>query len=224
MGKLTRESARYTSMVTIPIVCVFVVFSIPIIDIVLNSAFRPGSQSMQILTIYTYVGTLMLPYYYLVLGTDRPWMVAKVYAASGILNIILNMLFIPRDGLLEGIGISGPSGAAMATLVSSGVMFAGMYFYARKITRTRLLEKRIILHILAGVLTGLLMMWAEGYIDPIRWYHLALLSASSLGVYLGALWIFGEFRGKELRFFLETVNPLRLARHVKDEVRPQSKK
>lgn len=221
LAKLTRESARFTSMVTVPIICVFVVFSIPIIDIALNSAFRPGSQSMQILTLYTYLSTLMLPYYYLVLGTDRPWSVAKVYAASGISNIILNILLIPRDGLLECVGITGPAGAATATLISSAVMLAGMYFYARQITGKKLWDSRLVLHIVAGIVAGLILVWMEGFFDPIRWYHLALLSATGLGAYLGALWAMGEFRGRELRFFLDTVNPARLARHVRDEVKPR---
>ena len=219
---LAKKSVRFTSMVTMPIVCVFVVFSIPVIDIVLNSSFRPGSSSMQILAIYTFVASILIPYHFVVLGMNRPGLTAKIFAASGLMNITLNLLLIPRNGMLAGIGINGPAGAATATLVSSLVMFAGMFYYAGKLTKKRMMQNRIFLHIFAGIPASLLMMWLAEFADPIRWFHMVPLTLAGLGAYLGVLCALGEFRKPELRFFLETVNPLLLFRHVKDEVRDKS--
>jgi len=215
---LTRKCARFTSMVTIPIVAVFIVFSIPIIDIALNSSFRPGAPSMQILSIYTYIATMYVPYYILVLGTNRPINVAKVFFASGITNIAFNLLLIPRGGLLSGIGINGPMGAATATLISTAVIFAGLYYYSVRFTGRPLMEGRMLKHIAAGFIAGLAMFWLAGILDTMHWYHVAVFSLAGLGIYLGVLWAWGEFRRKELDFFLETMNPMLLLRYVKSEM------
>ncbi len=215
---LTKKCARFTSMVTIPIVAVFIVFSIPIIDIALNSSFRPGASSMQILSIYTYIATMYVPYYILVLGMNRPVHVAKIFFASGITNIAFNLLLIPRGGLLAGVGINGPMGAATATLISTAVILAGMYYYSVRFTRRPLMEGRMLKHIGAGLIAGLAMFWLSGISDPMHWYHLAAFSLAGLGIYLGVLWAWGEFRRKELDFFLETMNPMLLLRYVKSEM------
>jgi O-antigen/teichoic acid export membrane protein len=172
---------------------------------------------MQILAIYMYLATLVIPYYYLVLGTNKPVLIAKIYTASSILNIILNFLLIPRNGLLAGVGIMGPTGAATATLLSSFVLFGGTYYYSRKIAGKPLLEGRILKHIAAGILAGALAWWLGSMVDPIRWYHLIVLSLAILGTYLGALRTMGEFGRSELIFFLETMNPVKLLKHVRNE-------
>ncbi len=218
LGRLTRKCARFTSMVTIPIVVTFIVFSIPIIDIVLNSSFRPGSDAMRILAVYTFLATMYVPYYFLVLGTNRPVQIAKVFIASGIANIVFNLLLIPRDGLLSGFGIMGPAGAATATLISAAVTLAGMYYFSARITGRQLVEGRILKHIAAGFIAGIAMFWLADISDPVRWFHVALFTAIGLGIYLGVLWAWGEFRRRELEFFLDTMNPLLLLKYVKGEI------
>ncbi|MBU4031656.1 MAG: polysaccharide biosynthesis C-terminal domain-containing protein [Candidatus Thermoplasmatota archaeon] len=217
--QLTRFSERYISMVTVPLVSTFIVFAVPLIDIILNSSFRPGTLSMQILFIYTYVTTMYVPIFFLVLGTNRPQMIAKAFVLSGVSNIVLNLFLIPRDGLLSFVGIDGAAGAAFATLISALIMCWILLYYSGRIMKRGLFEKRIILHIVAGIIAGLLMLVVSNQFDIIQWYHLISLTLIGLGAYLGILFALGEFRKAELNFFLDTVNPLGLLRHVRDEMR-----
>jgi O-antigen/teichoic acid export membrane protein len=198
---------------------VFVVLSVPIIDMVLNSSFRPGATSMQILAIYAYMATIIIPFYYLVLGTDRPVLIAKVYTASSLINIALNFLLIPRNGLLSGLGVVGPAGAATATLLSSFILFAGTYHYSRKVAGRPLLEGRMLKHFAAGLAAGVFIWWLGGMVDPMHWYHLIALSFACLGIYVGALMAMGEFGRADLDFFTETISPVKLLRYIVGELR-----
>jgi O-antigen/teichoic acid export membrane protein len=206
------------SMVTVPMVCIVIMYSVPIIDSVLNSSFRPGALSLQILALYTLVSTIMVPYYYVVLGMNRPKSSAKIYIAAGAVNIALNLALIPRDGLLSGFGISGPAGAATAALAFMCVMLVGSYFYSSRLIGRKLAETRILTHLLAGAVSCLAMYWLGGIPEIFRAYHLALFSIAGLGIYISVLWALGEFRRKEIMFFLGIINPRKLLGQVRDDM------
>jgi Co/Zn/Cd efflux system component len=154
----------------------------------------------------------------------RPGQHAKVLVSSGLLSIALNLLLIPRNGILAGIGIAGIEGAALAALVSTVAMLAGLHHYSNRLVRRRVFNPRGAgLHIIAGAAMAVSMWGAAMALDALRWYHLGGLAAMGVGVYLIALWAMGEFRKADLDFMLETVNARKLLRHVRDELgdRPQ---
>jgi O-antigen/teichoic acid export membrane protein len=217
--RVIRSSERYSSMVIVPIVFIILAFAIPVIDILLNSSFRPAVLSLQILTVYTYVLTLGMPYRFLILGMDRPTTFAKVMVMGGITNIVLNLFLIPEDGLLSQLDINGPSGAALSALISSLVMLVGFHYYSRKIIKFRRFQNRILLHIVAGLLMGLILWKLASYVPQMQWFYLVGLSLIGVGVYLVFLWLLREFSKAELNFFLETVNPKNLLRYIKSEIK-----
>jgi O-antigen/teichoic acid export membrane protein len=217
--KVTKSSERYSSMVIVPLVFIILAFTIPIIDILLNSSFRPAAFSLQILTIYTYVLTLGMPYRFLILGMDRPKTFAKVMVMGGITNIVLNLFLIPEDGLLSHLDITGPSGAAMSALISALVMLVGFHYYSRKIIKFRRFQKKILLHIAAGILMGLVLWKLGSYVPQMQWYYLAGLSLLGVGIYVALLRALREFKKPELSFFLDTINPKNMLRYIKSEIK-----
>ena len=218
IAKVTRSSERYVSMITVPAVAMIIVFAVPIIDILLNSSFRPAASSFQLLTVYTYIYSIGVPYTYLIVGMNQPKQNAKVVVISGIVNIVLNLLLIPRDGLLSGFGINSIEGAAISVLISTAVMLAGLHYYSGKLVKRRMFQSRIFLHLAAGAVMGI-AMWAAGSLfDAIRWYHLGVLFALGMCVYLGILWSLKEFRKSDMDFFLDTMNIRKLFKHVKTEM------
>ncbi len=223
IGDLVKSSERYVSMVMMPVVAMIMVFAVPIIDIILNSSFRPAAWSFRLLVVYAYVYTIGVPYTYLIVGMNRPGQNAKVVIMMGMVNIVLNLLLIPRGGLLSGIGISGIEGAAYAALISAFVMLAGLYYYSKKIIRRKLFQSKLFIHIGAGAIMGI-SIWALGTLfSAIRWYHLGLLFFIGLAVYLSVLWITGEFRKADLNFFLDTASPIKLFKHAKAEMKEDPK-
>jgi|GEM_PF-298012 len=221
---ITRNSERYSSMVTVPIVFIIIVFAVPIIDIVLNSSFRPAELSLQLLTIYTYVLTLCMPFRYLILGMDQPETIARVVIISGIMNVFFNLLLIPENGLLSQFDINGPSGAALAALISALVMFIGFHRYSRRITKVRFRWTKVIVHLVAGSIMGLTVWEIGTHLEPLKWYFLVGLAFVGTCMYVGILWLFGEFKKKDYRFFMDTVNPMNVFRYIKDEIWERPKK
>lgn len=216
---LTRRAERYVSMVTVPLVAMIFVFAVPIIDILLNSSFRPAATVFAMLAAYTYIYTLTVPYTYLVIGMDRPRTNAKVVVLTGAINICLNILLIPRNGLLSDLGISGIEGAALSLLLSTLAMLAALHYYSNRLVRRKMFRStRIHLHLAAGTAMGLAMWGASALAESIRWYHLGMLFALGMCVYLGVLWAFGEFRKPDLDFFLDTLNLRKLLGLVRSEM------
>ncbi|MDO9537782.1 MAG: flippase [Thermoplasmata archaeon] len=218
IAKVARDSERYASMITIPVLAMIMVFAVPIIDIILNSSFRPGAMSFRLLTIYAYVFTIGVPYTYLIMGMNRPKQNAKIVVLAGIVNIALNFLLIPRNGLLSQFGINGINGAACSVLASIIVMLLGLHYYSNKITGRRLFRGKIFLHIFAGAVMGMGMWGLSTFLEVIRWYHLGVLFFIGLGTYIGVLWCLKEFKKADLDFFLDTMNLRKLFKHVKKEM------
>jgi O-antigen/teichoic acid export membrane protein len=218
IADVVRKSERYVSIIMIPVLALIIMFTVPIIDIILNSSFRPAAWSFRVLVIYAYVYTLGVPYSYLIVGMNRPGQNAKVVIMMGMVNVILNLLLIPRDGILSGLGVSGIEGAACAALISAFVMLAGLHYYSKNIIRKKLFQARIFLHIGAGAVMGLVMWGLGTFFDAIHWYHLGGIFIMGLGVYLGLLWAIGEFTKADMDFFLDTINPLKLIKHARNEM------
>jgi len=219
IAKVTYKSERYTSMVTVPLLAVIIIFTIPIIDIYLNSSFRPAAQSMQILAIYTFIATLIVPYRYLVLGMNKPGIVARVVTIGGFSNIVLNLLFIPEDGLLSTIGMAGPSGAAMALMISGLMMLAGFHYYSRRMVKRPLFQKRVLIHILAAAIMAVPMWYVVDYLSPLSWLYLLLLAPLSICLYILILWAMGEFKKDDFNFFWDTINPMNMFRYMRTEMK-----
>lgn len=214
----TKKAERYISMVVIPLASIMIAFSKPIINIFLNSSFLPAVPVFVILIIYAIVYSLNIPYYSLIQGVNRPDVGAKIGGCMCISNIILNCLFIPKNGLLSAIGINGPSGAAVATLISSLIGFISLRLASKKLTGISLSRFCIIKHALAGILVCGILYYISMKI-VIRWYHLLIFSVIGFGIYIGLLVLLREFKKDDLLFFLEIVNPKGMLRYIVNEIR-----
>ena len=82
---------------------------------------------------------------------------------SYLINIVLNLMFIPKNGLLSTFGIMGPLGAAVALVISSFAGFIGLKFKVKKLTGIHLLQNHTPRHIIAGIVMGLLLYLFASY-------------------------------------------------------------
>ena len=216
---VTRQSERYSSMIIVPLISFLVTFSQSIIDIFLNSSFRPAEMSFKILAINTLIYTLLTPYRYVILGMNKPGFIAKIISISGISNIILNILLIPTSSPLKSFGIMGASGAACAALISGIILFIGFRFYSGKLTRKRFREKSVIKHIFAGIIMSISMSYISSFFEMPRWYHLAIFGLIGIALYVSLLYIIREFTKRDFIFFMNTINPLDMFKYASSEIR-----
>jgi O-antigen/teichoic acid export membrane protein len=222
--EVTHSAERYISMVAIPLITIVIIFPEPIINIVLSSAFLPAASTLAMLTVYVFVFSLTWPYISLITGINRPDIAAKIGVAMCIVNIGLNYLFIPEWGLLSPLGITGPVGAATATVLSQLVGFVGLRVAARRLTGIKVMQTNTPRHIVAGVVMGIGLYYLNSFIPLVRWYHLIGFAFVGIAVYIGVLVIIREFKKRDLNFFLDLAQPAGMLDYIKSELKGKPRK
>jgi O-antigen/teichoic acid export membrane protein len=222
--EVTHSAERYISMVVIPLITFVIIFSNPIINIVLSSAFLPAASTLTMLTIYVFMIALTWPYASLITGINRPVITAKIGLGICMANIVLNYLFIPEWGLLSPLGINGPVGAAIATALSQLVGFVGLRIAARRLTGIKLMRTNTPRHIVAGVVMGIGLYYLNSLIPLVRWYHLIGFALVGVAVYVGVLFIIREFKKRDLEFFLDLAHPVEMLDYIKSELGGKTRK
>jgi len=221
--KTTHLAERYLSMMMIPPVVVIIVFVYPVINIMLDSSFLPAAPVLVTLTIYAFILGITMPYNILISGIDKPAVGAKVAFVVCFMNIPLNYLLIPENGLLSSFGINGPTGAAIATTISALFGFFGFRRISKKLTGIRLMQSYTARHIIAGLGMAVALFYIGSLIPTIRWYHLLVFSGIGLVIYLAVLFILKEFKKQDLRFFLDMLHPKEMIKYIKSELKGKQK-
>ncbi|HUS99534.1 MAG TPA: oligosaccharide flippase family protein [Candidatus Thermoplasmatota archaeon] len=214
-------SERYISMVMVPPVVVFIVFANPVIGTILSDAFYPAASTLIVLSIYVYILSLTRPCFALCSGINKPIIGAKIGAVMCCINIGLNFLLIPKNGLLSWAGINGPLGAAVSTIISGSIGFVWFKITVKKLIGVKIISRHIPRHIFAGFVMALVLYFSSFSILTIRWYLLIVFSFIGLAVYLGVLYILKEFNKKDLRLFLNILQPKEMVNYIKSELKEE---
>ena len=136
-------------------------------------------------------------------------------------NIILNFLFIPRDGLLTTFGINGPTGAAVATLISGLIGFIGLSYYTKKLTKIKIYQKSFLCHIFAGVIIAIYLHLIKinfyYRLSGIPFYVLIVSFVVGIGMYVGILMFLKEFKIDDWNFFKDLISPKKMLKYLGGE-------
>jgi len=223
----THLAERYISMVIIPPIVVIFVFANPLINIMLNSAFLPAAPVLIILSIYIFIRSLSYSYGSLVRGMNRPGIALKIGLVICISNIILNYLFIPKEGLLSSIDINGPAGAAIATTISALIGFFGIRIIVKKFAGLKMWQSHTPRHIIAGLVMGgvlYLLAFRTSFFPVVYWYHLLIFAGLGLAIYLSVLFLLKEFKKQDLHFFVDILHPKEMFKYISSELKEKPKK
>jgi putative peptidoglycan lipid II flippase len=223
----TRLAERYISMVMVPPLVVIMVLVYPVISTIISSAFLPVSYALMTLCVYTFVFSINRPYATLIGGMNRPGLTTKTGLGICLVNIPLNFLFIPENGLLSPIGINGITGAAVATSLSVFVGFFGLRYYAKKLSGIKILQTHTPRHLIAGlIMAGVIyfLAYRTSLFPDINWYDLVFLAGVGLLVYIGVLILLREFKKQDFVFFLDIIHPHKMLKYVTSELKDKPKK
>jgi O-antigen/teichoic acid export membrane protein len=214
--KKTHEGERLLSMVGLPIVVVLVFFPAATVKILLGSNFLPAADVIRILAIPMYLGMLNLTYATQISSLGRTDLVAKMTLLNlGMLVVLLLVLVPPR---FLGIQMADLSyiGAAIASLTVTAISFVLVRMLVKDMTGTRS-NPRILLHIVAAGLTGLVLTLLSTVFSVERWYDLMAYGLLSITFFVCFLMALREFSKADLRYFLEVVDPLKMLRYIRSE-------
>ena len=222
MKATTLVAERYISMVMIPPIIFMIVLVVPVIKIMLDEAFVPAASILIILAIWAFIRGITLPFSNLISGMDKPGIIAKISALTFSTNIILNILIVPKKGILSSIGINGPTGAAVATVIAFLLSYIAYRLISKKLLKIKILNSHTIRHIIAGlVMGGLLHLIAyETTLFPIiRWYILLFFAILGLIIYIAVLFVLKEFKKQDLNFFLGIISPKSMLKYINSELK-----
>jgi O-antigen/teichoic acid export membrane protein len=227
--KTVHLAERYISMILIPPVIFIFLFSRPIVEIMLDTAYLPGASVLVILSVWVFIRSVSLPYSNLLVGINLPKIQAMLGVSMCLVNIFLNYLIIPKDGILSNIlignyiiSINGPNGAAVSTVIAGLIVYFGTRFEAKKHTGIKILQIYYLKHFIAGIVMGGVLYYLNSFIIQFRWFHLILFAGLGLIIYLAILYILKEFKKQDFMFFWDIINPKKMASYVKTEMKEKS--
>lgn len=211
-------SERYLSMVVFPIIITMMALAQPIITILLSGKYIPALPVLQILPLFVLMEVLSRPYDSQIQGMNMPTIARNRVLIMMVINVVLNMLLIPRD--IKSLGLSlaglGAEGAAIATVVS---YVAGLLYLRIQAWRLTGItgSPRVLFHVPAAVLAGCVVWYLHSFIG--RWYELLFAGMLSFGIYFVLLFLMKEFRKEDFDLFFDTVNPKKMLAYIKEELR-----
>ena len=218
--KLTLASERYLSMITFPIVILLVVLAEPVIRILLSDKYMPALTVLQILPFFVLFEVLSQPYMSQLQGMNMPHIVRNRILIMMIVSIILNLILVPVD--IQSLGLKlaglGATGSALAIVIAYFVGFITTRVYAFRVAKMKG-NNKILLHIFASILMGVIVYFTLHIINIGRWYELAGICLLGLFFYLCILFLVREFKKDDFNLFLDTVNIKKMVSYVWSEVR-----
>ena len=218
--KITFLAERYISMIVFPIVIGLVVLSEPAVRILLGSDFLPAIPIFTILPFFALFEAITAPYNYQLIGMNRPKLARNRIVIMVCINVILNIILIPKDIKILGVNLFGLGavGAAIATVVS---YIAGMIYCRLAVWKLtgKNINPRILLHLLSASCMGITLYWLSNAFLVERWYHLIGFAFIGLGIYFGILFILKEFKKEDLTFLIDVVHPRKMLDYIKSEIK-----
>ncbi|PNX49586.1 MAG: hypothetical protein BV457_01150 [Thermoplasmata archaeon M9B1D] len=218
--KITLKSERYLSMITFPIVILLVVLAKPVIHILLSDKYLPALIVLQILPFFVLFEVLSQPYQSQLQGINMPHIVRNRILIMMIVSIILNLILVPTDIKSLGIKLAGlgATGSAIAIVIAYFVGFITTRMYAFRIANM-IGNKRILLHIFAGILMGITIYFIQTIVNISRWHELIGICLFGLLFYFYILILVKEFNKKDLNLFLDTINIKKMLSYIWSELR-----
>ena len=207
---------RYLSLYTLPVAFFILVFPEKILMLISRSLISSVPTLRTLTLLYTLI-VLNYPYNNMIAAMDRTPIIGKINILRALLNIGLNLVFIPVSFMgITMLGM-GAFGAAVATFIAFLVTTISLRWAAYDLTGA-VADRRILKHLSAALLTSLLF-YALDTSWLVRWYSVGLLALMFAWVYLAILYILKEFTKDDFDMLFDAIHPGRMARYIVNEIK-----
>lgn len=187
--RLLRQAERYLLLASTPVGVALAVLAVPVLHVLVGDKYLDSAPALRLLGLWVLVVAATGPARtkLMAAGATRATMVTSLI--SVVLNILLNLAFIPRFAL--GLGIMG---AALATLLSTCAATVYLRWQVRKRFGEPLLDSVLLRMAAAGF--GLALFWAGAlaWLGPgafSRFWLLALWGLAGVAVFAGLAALLG---------------------------------
>ena len=217
---LTMTSERYLSMISFPIVVLLIVLAQPVIHILLSDKYLPALPVLQILPLFVLFEVLSQPYQSQLQGMNLPHIVRNRILLMMIVGVVLNVILVPSDIKSLNLRLAGlgPTGSAIALVTAYFIGFITTRLYSFKVAGIKG-NNRILLHILAVMIMGIIVYFLTQYVYIGRWYELIGISLFGIVLYFSILFIFQEFKKEDFNLFIDTLNVKKMISYIIKELK-----
>lgn len=220
VNDLVLKSERYLSMIVFPIVVIMVVLAEPVIHVLISDKYMPALPVLQILPFFVLLDALSRPYVTYFSGINRPYIEKNRLLIMMVSNVFFNLILIPQE--IESLGIElaglGAQGAAIATVVAYAVGLIYIRAIAWRLTGIKG-NVRIIVHVAAAAVMGVVLVYVSKIIFIGRWYELVGMAVCGFTIYFAILIVIREFKKEDYDFFMDTLNVKKMISYTKEEIR-----
>ncbi|MCK4649187.1 flippase [bacterium] len=189
LKKILSYTSKLMVTASLPLAVGGTILARPIMNLLYGTRYESGIVAFQILiwmVVIIWVNTI---YSRGLLACDRQNKYAIAVTVGAISNIILNFLLIPPLGL---------KGAAIATLVTEGVLFLIYYVEFSKIIKVQF-KSYILRPLIAALIMGAFLQW------NIEW-NIFLLIVTGVSIYLGFLYFMKGITREEISIIQRAIS------------------
>jgi O-antigen/teichoic acid export membrane protein len=185
LKEILLKSFWYMAILAAPIVFGIWAIAPELVTFIYSTEFVLSILPLQILIFVLIFIFLDFPMGSLLNATDRQALKTTIGAFTMVINVVVNLILIPKMGI---------AGASIAALVSFMAMLIMDWYVTRSVISVTLKEvmKEVLPMIIAGAIMALCVVVVKQYI------HFILTIPIGAIVYLGCLWLFGSINQSNL--------------------------
>ncbi len=215
----SRQAERYLSMILAPASAFLILYPEGVIHVLLADDFLPAVNVLRLFGAAAFVFGLGVPRGTILQGMDRADLAGFVSLLAALVILALYFVLIPTSIFGVGLAGLGAQGAAASVLVGYSVALGIALFFSHRLVGDRV-HRPVVFHVAAAASIAIiftLVLSPEQALNW-RWFHLLAVGAAFLGAYIAVLTVAREFRRSDVLFFLDILNPRKMALYIRDEL------
>ena len=215
---IVNQAERYVSLIVIPIAAFYLMWGSQMLTIFLTHEFASAVSVMDLLVISGTLVALVLPLRSAIAGAGSPKTLFWVGAGGLAFQVVLMLIFVPRE--LYGFPMFGMKGfgAALALLLTSIYLFFTLRYMAWR-TAKIVPNSKSFKHLMSAiVMVGSMYVFAWLFAGTIDWIDLVLLAFVGFFAYSATAYGLGELELSDYRYFKSLLNPQGTLQYVVNEM------
>lgn len=214
--RIMRQAERLTSFLAMPLAIVIILFPTELCVFLFGPIYSDAGESLRYLSIATLVIILNQAYLASILAINRPGINARITILDFSINLVLMLFFIPTTLWgVKGLGLSFV-GAAIAAALTSFITMSVTRIMVKVLTGTNP-NPRMLLHIMAGLATGLVLAFLTASFPVVHMVDLIIYTVLAYLIFELILYLARELRKEDIRYFLEVANLVGMLRYIVNE-------
>jgi O-antigen/teichoic acid export membrane protein len=189
LKKIYEQSLRILGMLSLPMATGIILLASPIVTLIYGEQFGPTAQILHVLTIVLFFLFLNVPSSRMMLVYDRQGRSLIILFTSMVVNILVNLLLIPRWGTM---------GAAWARFSSGVVEWLLIYSYVEHY----LIRSNLLRLLFKPILATLFM---ASFVWVFRFQPLFVSIPMGIIIYTGSLWLLGGISSADVALIQQLI-------------------